>query len=80
MSTRITETINARVLMTVAGVTLALFLLSGVIATAYGREPDSGVADALGTVGWFGFMIGMLLLLVLSVVSLVARVAAGRSN
>lgn len=80
MATRIADTLSPRVLMSLAGVVVALFLLSGAVATIWGREPDSAVADALGTIGWFGFFFGGVALLVLTVVSLAARAVAGRQG
>jgi hypothetical protein len=65
--------------MSLAGVVIAFFVLSAVIASAYGRHPESGLADALGSIGWFGFMLSALALVVLTVVSLAAR-ALSRGN
>lgn len=76
MSTRISELLSARVLFAIAGLTGALFVLSGIIATAAGREPESAILDALGTIGWFGFLIGLVVLLAASVVSLAAHAVA----
>lgn len=79
MSTRIAGALSPRLLMSLAGVVVALFLLSGLVATIWGREPDNAIADALGTIGWFGFFFGAVALLVLTVTSLVAR-AISRSG
>lgn len=73
MLNRIAQILNAKVLLGLAGVVLALFLLSGLSATLWGQHPTNSVADAFSTVVWFGFLLGFVALAAASVVSLIAH-------
>jgi sterol desaturase/sphingolipid hydroxylase (fatty acid hydroxylase superfamily) len=73
MLNRIAQILNAKVLLGLAGVVLALFLLSGLSATLWGQHPTNSVADAFSTVVWFGFLLGFVALIAVSVISLVAH-------
>ena len=64
----------ARVLLTVAGVGIVLFLLS-----APGAHDTSGPWYYISAFGWFGFLITFLLFLVLSAVVITQKVR-GRSS
>lgn len=69
--------LSRRSLFTVAGIGVALFLGSAIIAAIWGQHPDNDVADVLGSVCWFGWMIAALVLVVLSIAALVRRGSAG---
>jgi uncharacterized membrane protein YdjX (TVP38/TMEM64 family) len=76
MFIRIANALSGRVLLAVAAAVVAFFALSALIATAFGRNPESGIADAIGAFGWFGFLISAVVLIALTVVSLIAHAVA----
>lgn len=79
MPAQIANALSAKVLMTLGAVVLALFVISGVIASKYGQHAE-GTAGAIGAVTWFGFLIGALVLVVLSIVALASRAVASRAS
>jgi hypothetical protein len=76
MLTRIAQILNARTLLVLAGAVLGFFVLSGISASLWGQHPTNNVADAFGSVVWFGFLIGVVVLIAASVVSLVVHALA----
>ena len=65
----------ARVLAVVAGIAVALFLLS-----APGADDTSGPWYYISAFGWFGFLITVLVLVVLAAVVLVQSVGRRRER
>lgn len=73
MLNRIAQTLSARVLLALAAVVLALFLLSGLSQTLWGEHPTNDIADAFSSVVWVGFLLGFVSLIAVSLMSLVAH-------
>lgn len=77
MLDRIATTLNARTLLALAGVVVGFFAVAAIDAALFGQDPANPVADTVGAIGWFGWLIGAAVLLVAAVVSLAARALGG---
>jgi cytochrome c oxidase assembly factor CtaG len=69
------EMVTRKSLAVLAGVTLVLFGIAGLI----GQHPDEKALDVIGTIAWNGFLLGLLLLIVGSVLVIV-RSTRGRTR
>jgi amino acid transporter len=78
MLTRTAQLLNARTLLTIAGVVFGLFVIAGIDATLFGQHPESDIADVIGTIAWIGWLLGAVVLIALAIVSLVAHVLTRR--